>query len=152
MRLRLRRRAVRILNVSVSTDVATYPRRGEWSILLADDATLRELNATYRQRDEATDVLSFAFADEVADDAVPTMLPEEAMERLLGDVVISIEQALRQTPDDLENELLRLLVHGYCHLQGYDHDDSGERQAMVAAEGRLLDLFGVDTGLTDRAQ
>ena len=102
----------------------------EWSILLSDDAQLRELNATYRGKDRVTDVLSFALADEHQ--------PE-----ILGDVVISVEQAARQAEDGLEAELLRLLVHGLCHLLGHDHERAPERRRMRAAEALLLAPYGL---------
>ncbi len=117
---------------------------------------VRELNAEYRDRDETTDVLSFAMitqADELGLDfgPPPGAVAELRPERLLGDVVISVEQAQRQTPDDLESELVRLMVHGFGHLQGHDHQRADERQEMRAAEARVLACFGLE-GLIERSQ
>jgi len=134
----VRRRAARILSASGSTD-------REWSILLTDDDQLRQLNARFRGVDAATDVLSFPLASE--DDAVPGAGPPS----LLGDVVISVEQAARQDPHgDLEAEIVRLLAHGLCHLLGFAHGTAGERRAMQAEEQRLLAAVGVERGLVER--
>ena len=148
-RTRIRRRALRILDASGSTDA-------ELSVVLTDDGQVRELNRTYRSQDQTTDVLSFALdAEREPDDgapapAAPHGCPE--LPRMLGDVVISVEQAQRQALDgDLVDELTRLLVHGVCHLQGQVHDTAPQRQQMQQAEQRLLDLFGLDRGLTARA-
>ena len=148
MRQRLRRKAARISSVLVSTEDPPPPHEsgpGEWTLVFADDETVQALNRDYRELDETTDVLSFALED---DDLAP-QLPDA--ERLLGDVIVSVEQAQRQTPDTLEQELLRLLAHGYCHLLGYDHVDPAAMTAMLEAESGLLELFGERSGLLERA-
>lgn len=128
---------------------------GEWSLVFSDDDVLRQLNAEYRDHDETTDVLSFAMEDEdlggelIAPPAAPSTA-EGGPERLLGDVVISVEQAQRQTPDDLESELLRLMVHGFAHLLGHDHQRADQRATMRAAEARVLEHFGIE-GLIERS-
>jgi probable rRNA maturation factor len=61
---------------------------------------------------------------------------------VLGDIVVSTEQAARQAPDgDLEREIVRLLVHGLCHLLGHDHATKKQARAMQAEERRLLDAL-----------
>lgn len=92
------------------------------------------MNREYRGKDRTTDVLSFAFAD--AEDA-------HIAPHILGDIVISIAQAKRQSPDnDLFQELVLLLVHGFCHLRGYDHQTKKEGREMRAEEERLLAVLG----------
>jgi probable rRNA maturation factor len=125
---------------------------------------VRQLNAEYRERDETTDVLSFAMHDD-DDEWVagfdplpirPTGIDPPPIaaepEQLLGDVVISVEQAQRQTPDQLEDELLRLMVHGYAHLHGHDHQRAAELKQMSAAEAHVLEHFGLEGGLIERSQ
>jgi probable rRNA maturation factor len=105
------------------------------SISLVDDAEIQTLNREHRGKDKPTDVLSFPL-DPSAD--VP--------ERLLGDIVISIDTARRQAADydaPLQNELYRLLIHGVLHVLGHDHEDSEERQAMEAEERRLAAAIGM---------
>ena len=103
----------------------------ELSILLTDDDGIRALNLRWRNVDQPTDVLSFAF-DEV-DDQIPG-LP-------LGDIAINIDQADAQRSEHgltLDEELIFLLVHGFCHLRGYDHLTEAEATKMRAEEERLL--------------
>jgi probable rRNA maturation factor len=110
----------------------------EWSLVLTDDHELRALNLGYRAIDRTTDVLSFAQLDA----------------ELLGDVVISVEQAARQAPEgDLEAELVRLMVHGLCHLRGFDHEGGGaEARAMRAEEARLLAALGTVCAPIERGE
>ena len=106
------------------------------AIRFVSDREMRRLNATYRHRDRATDVLSFPGDGEVADAAEPTGLPDT--ERHLGDVAISVPTARRQADQlghSVETELRILMLHGVLHLLGYDHEtDDG---AMDQLEGRL---------------
>ncbi len=107
--------------------------------MLTDDAEVQALNAQYRGQDRTTDVLSFALGEGIG---------AEIATGLLGDVVISVEQAGRQAPDhDLEGELVRLLAHGFCHLRGFDHHQIGKARIMRAEEQRLLDLFHLESML-----
>ena len=99
----------------------------ELSILLTTDHAIRELNKTWRQQDQPTDVLSF---------------PAQAGTGLLGDVVISLDTARRQAAErskPLSDELARLLAHGLLHLLGHDHEQPADARRMAAAE---LDLLG----------
>jgi probable rRNA maturation factor len=108
-------------------------RRGsELSVALVDDATIRELNARYRDKPRPTDVLSFSLLD--GDHT-------ERRGDLLGDVVIGLETAERQARRgrrSLDDEVLRLLIHGVLHLLGHDHERAAEARAMRAEERRLL--------------
>jgi probable rRNA maturation factor len=102
-------------------------------VVLTDDDEVRALNRTYRSVDRTTDVLSFAQAEGGG--------PASG---LLGDVVVSVEQAARQAPGgDLPAELLRLLAHGLCHLLGLDHGSAAEERRMLAEETRLLEPLGL---------
>lgn len=104
------------------------------SIVLCDDAYMRDLNNTWRGVDASTDVLSFPMdeGEKLADGEAPSPL---------GDVVISLETAARQAPEHgytVEEELRLLLVHGLCHLLGYDHAEPDEAEAMRTMENKLL--------------
>jgi probable rRNA maturation factor len=113
---RLKSDARKLLHATGRTD-------SELSILLTDDAHIRELNRTHRGKDKATDVLSF-----------PGAAP------MLGDIVISVDTARRQAADydaPLQNEINRLLIHGVLHVLGHDHHEPAERAAMEAEERRL---------------
>jgi probable rRNA maturation factor len=101
--------------------------RAEVSILLADDATVRRLNALYRGQNCATDVLSFPLDLEDRD--------EDGV-RILGDVVIAPAVAARSNPADPAAELRLLVVHGILHLLGHDHMDDAGRAEMWARQER----------------
>ena len=106
--------------------------RAELSLSLIDDDEMRELNRHYRSKDRSTDVLSFSlFEGEGA----------EFRGGLLGDVVIGIETAARQAAARhraLDEEVMRLLVHGVLHLIGHDHERDEEAARMLAEERRVL--------------
>jgi len=84
------------------------------SLSFIDNEEIQQLNKQYRGKDAPTDVLSF---------------PQEVLtieQKILGDVVISVPQAIVQAPDwdhDVASELRRLLVHGVLHLAGYEHEN-----------------------------
>lgn len=104
----------------------------ELSILLTNDAHIRELNRSYRDKDAATDVLSFG---QMEGEPFAMVVP------VLGDLVISLETAQRQADamgHPLAAELRVLLVHGLLHLLGHDHQEPQERSVMAAAEDALL--------------
>ena len=109
----------------------------ELSILLTDDPGIRALNAQWRSVDAPTDVLSFAF-DEVETRAA--WMP-------LGEIILNIDRAEIQRHDhglSLEQELIYLLIHGVCHLRGFDHADPNESSVMRSEEVRLLALVGLE--------
>jgi probable rRNA maturation factor len=104
---------------------------GGVEVLLADDATLRRLNKSFRGKNKSTDVLSF-----------PT--PAEIADHHAGDLAISLETAARQATTyghSLRDEVRILLLHGLLHLDGEDHEtDDGQmatREAELRRELRL---------------
>ena len=105
----------------------------ELSVLLTDDPGIHTLNREYRGKDRPTDVLSFSQREGHA-------MPGEVA--VLGDVVISLDTAARQARElghDLHHEVRRLLVHGICHLLGYDHVEDTEAEEMEALEAELME-------------
>ena len=110
----------------------------ELSILFTDDENMAVLNRQYRQKKGATDVLSFSM-QEALDGEDDTPFFETVM---LGDVVISVDTALRDAKElgeSFEKTVDRLLIHGILHLMGYDHETSQKDfERMMAAEERLL--------------
>ena len=107
----------------------------ELSVVLIDNEQIRALNRDYLGRDRATNVISF-----------PQQEGEGPAGNHLGDVVISVEHAAEEARDAGMETLVRLkqlLVHGICHLCGYDHEDVPEETAreMEEAERRVLSLL-----------
>ncbi len=111
------------------------------SLSLVDDREIQVLNCEHRGKDKPTDVLSFPLYEDADDPARPAEpLEPHAPERLLGDVVISVDTARRQAAEydaPLQNEVYRLLIHGILHVLGHDHEQPEERAAMEAEERRL---------------
>ena len=107
----------------------------EVSILLCNDAFISGLNKQYRGRDTATNVLSFP-SDSGPDEAA-----------LLGDIVIAFEttaheaQTLNKT---FEDHFTHLVIHGFLHLLGYDHEDDEEAEEMEAVERDVLASLGIE--------
>jgi len=110
----------------------------EVSVLLTDDAAVRELNRTWRGKDKPTNVLSFPAAPQPrhAGTAVP-----------LGDVVLAYETLVRESAEQskpLQNHLAHLLVHGTLHCLGQDHEiGETEADAMEALEVAALATLGI---------
>lgn len=108
-----------------------------FTIAIIDDEQMALLNFAYRGKNVPTDVLAFS---QVEGDEIVAGDGEN-----LGDVILSLEVARRQAREGgwkLEEELLRLLVHGFLHLLGHDHE-AGKRKAekMLAEERRLMDAL-----------
>jgi probable rRNA maturation factor len=107
--------------------------RSQVTLLLTADEEMRELNRRYRKLDRATDVLSF-HQQELLGETDPA-----GAGVFLGDIVISVETALRRASGRrLSGELARLSVHGLCHLFGHDHHRPTQARAMRKLEDKLL--------------
>lgn len=113
-------------------------QRRELSLSLVDDRTIRAINLEWRDKDKATDVLSFPA------DPLPKGTPGR---HPLGDVVISLDTATRVAKADgrpLEAELARYLAHGILHLLGHDHERSAAAERkMRKLEEKLLGQRGL---------
>lgn len=117
------------------------------SISLVDDAEIHALNREHRGKDKATDVLSFPLYE-------PGEETHPHAERLLGDIVISVDTARRQAAEydaPLQNEIHRLLIHGVLHVLGHDHEEPDERAEMEAEERRLAAAIGMPWPYDDHA-
>ena len=107
----------------------------EVSLSIVDDQEMHELNLRYRSVDRTTDVLSFPLEDE---------RPKEPC--LLGDIVVSAPQAVRQAEEyghSLLREMSFLVVHGTLHLIGYDHLTPAEDEEMQRLQEEVLASLGI---------
>lgn len=89
---------------------------GVLSVTMLGDDAIRELNRSYLHRDAPTDVMSFSLGED---------------HELLGDIYVGVPQARRQAAElgvPLEEELVRLAIHGALHVLGYDHPEGPERE------------------------
>jgi len=107
----------------------------ELTIRLVDEPEGRELNRTWRQKDYATNVLSF-----------PAEVPDGLLDiPLLGDLVICVPVLEREAAEQgktLQAHWAHLVIHGCLHLLGYDHIDDDEAEEMESIERQLLAELG----------
>lgn len=119
--------------------IALSLTKKEIELIITSNAEIQELNATYRDIDRATDVLSFPYED------VP-MAP-------LGSIVISedfVKEKAAEFSHKESDELALLFIHGLLHILGYDHEiDSGE---MREKEKYLIEKFGLPSSLIVRTE
>lgn len=104
----------------------------EVGVSFVDDREIRELNASYRDKDEVTDVLSFPLNEGGGYDVNP-----ESGFQMLGDIVICVPQAYRQAKEydhTIQRELAFLTVHSALHLLGYDHVTGEEDAALMRSK------------------
>ncbi len=110
---------------------------GELSVMLIDDAQMAVLNKDYRAKEGPTNVLSFPALD----------LPVADCTKLLGDIVLShgvIAREAREKAVTFEAHLAHLAIHGFLHLQGYDHQSAEQAAKMEAIEITALATLGID--------
>ena len=144
------RRAVAALEASEAIGPAGSAPRGttaEVTLVLADDALVRRLNATHRGLDKPTNVLAFPLA-------APDEVPVEGLPALLGDVVLARETLLREAAEQGKTaaaHLQHLALHGLLHLLGHDHLEAAEAGRMEALEVAILAELGVADPYADQA-
>jgi probable rRNA maturation factor len=111
----------------------------EMGLVIAHQERVRQLNKTYLEKDEPTDVLAFAMlpaGTELPFFAIP---PDGFLH--LGEVVISYPQAVEQAKEhqhSIRKELAILTIHGVLHLLGYEHDTLEAKRQMKARETEIL--------------
>lgn len=110
---------------------------GEVSISLVSDDEIRQLNRDYRNKDQVTDVLSFPQVESL-DEA------RQANYLFLGDIVINLDQVIRQAKEFQHSEareLSYLTVHSLYHLLGFDHETDDEKLAMRKKEKHIMQIL-----------
>ena len=135
-------RAERLAEAAAEASLAALPAppAGDLVVLLTDDAEVRDLNARFRGKDQATNVLSFPAGDN----------PHGH----LGDVALALGVCAAEAKAQgkpLADHLRHLVAHGVLHLVGYDHQDDGEAEAMEALERKILAGLGVPDPYEDHA-
>lgn len=113
-------------------------QNGEVSVIIGEDAMLKELNRDYRGKDEPTDVLSFSYLEPAGE------VLSGSDDNAVGDIYISIDRAREQAEaagHNLDREIFLLAVHGMLHLLGYDHSDNAESIMMREKEKEVIDKF-----------
>ncbi|WP_251546814.1 rRNA maturation RNase YbeY [Limosilactobacillus caecicola] len=117
----------------------------EVSLTFVRNPEIKKINAQYRGVDRATDVISFAINDDdediVMDPEMAAMIPKD-----LGDLFISIDKVKEQAlflGHSADRELGFLVVHGFLHLNGYDHEQPADEKEMFSLQEKILDAYGL---------
>ena len=109
-------------------------------LVMSDDASIKDLNKTYRGKDKATNVLSFPSTE--------SLLPGEENEPVhIGDVILAYDYVSEEAKNEkkaLQTHLSHLVVHGVLHLLGYDHETTKDAEAMETLEIKLMKQLGLE--------
>ncbi|MFF5993750.1 rRNA maturation RNase YbeY [Lysinibacillus sp. KU-BSD001] len=115
----------------------------EVSITFVTNEAIHEINREYRDKDQPTDVISFAL-EEMGEGEIQII--GEGIPRVLGDIIISTDRTREQAEEyghSFERELGFLAVHGFLHLLGYDHMTEEDEKEMFGKQDEILSSFGL---------
>ena len=115
----------------------------EVSITFVTNEAIHEINREYRDKDQPTDVISFAL-EEMGEGEIQII--GEGIPRILGDIIISTDRTREQAAEyghSFERELGFLAVHGFLHLLGYDHMTEQDEKEMFGKQDEILSSFGL---------
>jgi probable rRNA maturation factor len=124
------------ISTALNPGLEPVPTDSDMTIVLTDDAQLRELNRDYLGVDAPTDVLSFPASETDPETGTP----------YLGDILISIPRAMQQAQaagHPVEAEVQLLVVHGTLHLLGHDHAEADEKARMWEAQAEVMSRLGL---------
>jgi probable rRNA maturation factor len=131
--------------VSAAIDSAhlRLPPISQLSLLFDDDDAIKSLNRQFRGIDKATNVLSFPGSD---------LLPGDEAENVLGDIAFAL-QTIKNEADlegkPFDHHLSHLMIHGFLHLYGYDHQNDEEAELMEKFEIKALANLGIENPYMD---
>ena len=130
--------------IEATLDYEQYGNACEVSVTFTDNPGIHQLNKQFRGIDRPTDVLSFPLFDYEGESEEP---PVDDFKGMLGDIVLSLEQAARQGEEfghGFERETAFLTVHSMLHLLGYDHETGEEDEAdMRRRQSAIMDMMGL---------
>lgn len=125
-----------------------FGKDAEVSVSFVSNSEIKNLNKIYREKDSVTDVLSFPLTGADGTEEIN----QETGAVLLGDIVISLETAVKQASNyghSLEREIGFLTVHSMLHLLGYDHETSQlDQRIMREKEESVLEKLGISRDTT----
>ena len=113
-------------------------------ILLTTDDIIQNYNRTYRSKDKATDILSFPYHTDLQPGQHIT--PQTPDDKNIGDIIIALQYVHKDAPNwghTFEQRMRVLLVHGICHLLGYDHITDEDYAIMKEKEEWLHNKLGI---------
>ncbi|WP_010678165.1 rRNA maturation RNase YbeY [Bacillus timonensis] len=116
----------------------------EVSITFVDNKRIQEINRDYRDKDQPTDVISFAL-EEMGEGEIAII--GDDVPKVLGDIIISIPRTREQAEEyghSFARELGFLAVHGFLHLLGYDHMTKEDEDKMFSRQKEILEAYGLE--------
>ena len=130
-----------------AADYLKLPKTTEMSVTFMDNDAIQVINRDYRGKDRPTDVISFALEEE-GEGEVPVIFEdgENPLPRELGDLMISLDKTKEQAADyghSFERELGFLALHGFLHINGYDHMTPEDEKEMFGLQKEILDAYGL---------
>ncbi|MDN6138340.1 MAG: rRNA maturation RNase YbeY [Tetragenococcus koreensis] len=131
-----------------AADYLKLPENSEMSITFMDNERIQVINRDYRGKDAPTDVISFAIEEE-SEDEMPIFFDDEEMTDLpneLGDIMISTQRAQEQAAEyghSYEREVGFLALHGFLHINGYDHMTPEDEKKMFGLQKEILNAYGL---------
>ncbi|MGY3765174.1 rRNA maturation RNase YbeY [Vagococcus vulneris] len=137
---------VNILNFAGKSSELQLSDNTEMSVTIVNNQQIQEINKEYRGKDMPTDVISFAIEDN-GDEELMFDLSEFDIPRDIGDIVVSfpkVDEQAKEYNHSFERELGFLVVHGFLHLNGYDHMTAEEEKVMFDLQRKILDEYGLE--------
>nr|WP_243459429.1 rRNA maturation RNase YbeY [Metabacillus bambusae] len=126
-----------------AAEVEVVAQDAELSVTYVTNERIQEVNREYRDKDQPTDVISFAL-EEIGEGEIEIVGLEQPP--ILGDIIISIPRAKEQAVEyghSFMRELGFLAVHGFLHLLGYDHMNQADEKEMFTKQKDILDRYGL---------
>jgi len=130
------------INLEKLEDIAQELSQQDIEVLIVDDSTIQALNAQYRNKNTATDVLSFPLDNPFGLDTMP-----------LGTILIAssfVEDKAEVFSHSIEDECTLLFIHGLLHLLGFDHESPDDKGKMRAKEKSIIEKFALPQSLIIR--
>ncbi len=122
-----------------AANACLMPQEREVSLLITNDEHIHQLNLQFRGKDSATDVLSFVWDE---GESFPLPEGEATKPQPLGDIIISLEtlqENVKYFKVSLEEELKRVVIHGFLHLMGQDHLTNDVNEPMLKEQEKILE-------------
>ncbi len=129
-------------------DYIDLPGNTEMSVTLVNNDRIHAINKEYRGVDKATDVISFAIEEDDGEEE-PIIFSDDLdidIPKNIGDIFVSLEKVKEQAEylgHSEKRELGFLVVHGFLHLNGYDHMKAEDEKEMFGLQRKILDAYGL---------
>lgn len=137
---------IEIVDFAAKDELISLPDNTEMSITFVDDKEIHAINKEHRQKDRPTDVISFALEEEDLS-GFDFDLEELGLPRNIGDLFISVDRTKEQAEEfnhSFDRELGFLTIHGFLHLNGYDHMTPEDEKEMFDLQRKILNDYGLE--------